>query len=97
MTGGPANPNAALTEAEAMYNYLKDKGINKEKLILEKESYSTVENAKYSVPILKEKGAEIVIVCTSAYHIENPGYKLIESFFKELEGSNIRFMLYTNK
>jgi hypothetical protein len=77
-----------------MYNYLVNAGINKDKLVLEKNSYSTVENAKYSVPIALELGAEIIIVCSSAYHFENPGYKLVESFVKQLNGHNVVLMSY---
>lgn len=99
LSGGLANETAGITEAEAMYNYLIEKhqnvlGFDKEKFILEKKSLSTVGNAKYSVPIAKELGAEIIIVCSSAYHFGNPVYKAVESFVKELEGSNIALMTY---
>ena len=40
---------------------------DKTKLITEMNSYSTVENAKYSVPMALELGADIIIVCSSAY------------------------------
>lgn len=94
LSGGPANPVPGLTEAEAMYNYLVEKGFDKEKLILEPNSYSTVENAKYSVPLAKKLGAEQIIVCSSAYHFGNPGYKAMESFVNELKDSNIILMTY---
>lgn len=94
LTGGPANELAGKTEAQAMYEYLIDKGMNKDKLILEEKSYSTVDNAKLSIPIAKELGAELIIVCSSPYHFVNPGHKNMESFTKELEGSNIPLMTY---
>lgn len=95
LSGGVANPNALISEAEAMYNYLVSKGISKEKLIKEDKSYSTVENAKYSIPIAKQLNPDIIMVCTSSYHLANPGYKAMETFLKELEGSNITFMTYS--
>ena len=95
LSGGVANPIPKISEAEAMYDYLLKKGIEKERLILEDKSHSTVENAKYSVPIIKELNIELVIICTSLSHLKNPGYKAVESFLTELEGSNIRFMVYT--
>lgn len=95
LSGGVANPIPKISEAEAMYDYLLKKGIEKERLILEDKSHSTVENAKYSVPIIKELNIELVIICTSLYHLKNPEYKAVESFLTELEGSNIRFMVYT--
>lgn len=94
LSGGPANPIPGVTEALAMYNYLVEKGFNKEKLVLEPNSYSTVENAKYSVPLAKQLGAERIIVCSSAYHFGNPGYKAMESFVNELKDSNIVLMTY---
>lgn len=94
LSGGLANPKAGITEAEAMYNYLDKIGFPKDKLILEKTSLSTVENALYSVPIALELGAEIIIVCSSAYHFENPNYKLMESFVKEIKTKNVVLMSY---
>lgn len=99
LSGGLANEKAGITEAEAMYNYLLEKhqnvpGFNKDKFILEKESLSTVGNAKYSVPLAKELGAEIIIVCSSAYHFGDPVYKAMESFVNELKNSNIVLMTY---
>ena len=94
LSGGPANPVPGLTESEAMYNYLVNVGFDKTKLIKEMNSYSTVENAKFSVPIALELGADIIIVCSSAYHFENPGYKLMESFVNEIKDKNVILMSY---
>ncbi|MBQ8292250.1 MAG: YdcF family protein [Bacilli bacterium] len=94
LSGGPANPLAGLTEAEAMYNYLVSQGFEKEKLIIEKESLTTFQNAANSVPIAKEMGAEVIIVCTSAYHLGDPRYKAMESFVNELKDTNITLMTY---
>lgn len=95
LSGGLANPKAGITEAKAMYDYLITKGMNKEKLILEDKSLSTVENAKFSVPLAEKLGAEMIIVCSSPYHFGNPVYKLMESFVKEIDGKNIILMTYT--
>lgn len=95
LSGGLANPKAGITEAKAMYDYLVAKGINKKKLILEDRSLSTVENAKYSVPLAEQLGAEMIIICSSLYHFGNPVYKLMESFVKEIEEKNIILMTYS--
>ena len=95
LTGGPANPVPNKTEAEAMYDYLINKGIEKERLIKEMKSYSTVENALYSAPIIKELKADVCMICTSSYHLANPIHKAMESFTKELKDSNIILMTYT--
>lgn len=94
LSGGVANKKAIISEAEGMYDYLIKKGMNKDKLIMEKESLTTVENAKYSVPIAKNLGAEIIIVCTSPYHFADSKYQAMESFVKEIRGTNITLMTY---
>lgn len=95
LSGGPANPVPNKSEAQAMYEYLIEKGIKKERLILEDQSYSTVENAKYSIPIAKKLNPDLIIICTSAYHLGNPIYKTMESFINELKDSNITLMTYS--
>lgn len=98
LSGGLANVVPGKTEAEAMYDYLVNDGtINQEKLIMEKDSLTTVQNAHYSIPIAKQLGAELIIVCSSPYHYLLNGSRLMESFTKELEGSNIPLMVYTKK
>lgn len=95
LSGGVANPKAVLSEAEAMYNYLINKGIKKEKLIIEKNSLTTVQNAQYSIPIAKELKADAVIVCSSGYHFADPQYKLMESFVSETKKHDLILMTYT--
>mgnify|MGYP003290211495 CR=1 FL=1 len=97
LSGGVANPLAKISEAEAMYNYLVEKGIDKDKLIKEDQSHSTVENALYSVPIAKELGAKTIILSTSLYHFKYPGYKTMETFIGQLEDSGITLLTYSNK
>ena len=95
LSGGLANPAAGRTEAEAMYENLIKMGIKEEKLIKENDSLTTVQNAIYSAPIAKKLGAEVVIICTSPYHLGDPRYKAMESFIKEFNDTNIAVMCYT--
>jgi len=95
LSGGTPNKKAGISEAEGMYNYLINCGFNKKKLILEKESYSTVQNAKYSIPIAKKLGAELIIVCSSGYHFADPQYLAMESFVKEAKAYDLTLMIYT--
>ena len=97
LSGGVANPLAKISEAEAMYNYLLNKGIDKNKLIKEDKSYSTVENALYSIPIAKELGAKTIILSTSLYHLKNPGHKTMESFINGIDESGITLITYSNR
>lgn len=95
LSGGIANPIPNKSEALAMKEYLLKKGFNSSKLILEDKSHSTYENALYSVPIIKKLGADIVIICTSDYHLAESGYNTIKSFVSMLKDTDIKLMTYT--
>lgn len=52
LSGGRANPNVDVTEADAMLKELKRRGnIDESVILLEGKSTSTKENAKYAVPM----------------------------------------------
>lgn len=58
-----------ISEAECMQNLLYERGILKDRLILEDRSTSTDENIKFSVEIMQSIGAENrVAIATSDYH-----------------------------
>lgn len=95
LTGGSPNKKAGISEAQGMYDYLVAHGLNKDKLIKEEQSLTTVQNAKYSVPMAKKLGAEIIIVCSSGYHFVNPIYLAMDSFVKEANKENLTLMIYT--
>ena len=69
VTGGDVQ-NVGITEAEAMGNWFIEQGLDENRLILEKEASSTINNAKKSVPILVEKNITSIIMVTSDYHIQ---------------------------
>ncbi|GAB1482345.1 hypothetical protein MASR2M78_11600 [Treponema sp.] len=56
-------------EAPFMAKLLSDFGVPTEALILERESRNTYENATLSAPILQNKGANRIILVTSAWHM----------------------------
>ena len=95
LSGGSPNKKAGISEAEGMYNYLVASGFNKDKLILEDNSLSTVQNAKFSVPMAKELGAELIIVCSSGYHFADPQYSAMKSFVEEAKNYGLTLMVYT--
>lgn len=95
LSGGIANPIPNISEAQAMEEYLLDKGVDKSLLIKEDKSRYTGENASFSVPIAKELGAETIIVCTSDYHLADGGYNTIRYFMNTLKDTNISIMFYT--
>ncbi len=72
LSGGLANPKAPVTEAQAMFDYLTSKGIDSQKLVLETNSKTTYQNAKYTVPMLLNYPINQVHLCTSPSHLNRP-------------------------
>lgn len=64
--------NFNVTEADQMAQWLIDNGLNKDRLIIENKSSSTVQNAKFTYNILRKKYKDIdkIAIVTSDYHIE---------------------------
>ncbi len=66
VTGG--NPVNGNTEGGQMRKMLRMYGIPEERIIVEDRASSTVENARFSVPLAKEAGASGIILVTSSSH-----------------------------
>jgi uncharacterized SAM-binding protein YcdF (DUF218 family) len=56
-----------ITEAKAMDDIIS-KEVSKSKIILEEKSYRTYLNAKYTLPILEEKGWKNTIIIAQQWH-----------------------------
>lgn len=71
IASGGKGANEKISEAEAMKNYLIEKGIDKEQIILEAQSTSTYENLKFSKEKLKniKNGNIKVAFVSSNFHI----------------------------
>ena len=67
--GGMANPNAGITEADMMANYLIEKGVIADKIIKEDKSTTTKENAIYSKDIIAALGEKSITLLSSRNHI----------------------------
>ncbi|WP_313961342.1 YdcF family protein [uncultured Parvimonas sp.] len=65
---GGKEKNNELSEAEFMQKYLVEKGINKERLIVETKSKNTFENVKFALEKLDKKPSEIMVI-SSDYHL----------------------------
>ena len=66
VTGG--NPRNGNTEAGQMSKMLRLYGIPRERIIVEDKANSTVQNARFSVPLAKEAGTTGIILVTSSSH-----------------------------
>ncbi|MFE7718527.1 YdcF family protein [Nocardia rhizosphaerihabitans] len=68
VTGG--NPCNGVTEADAMADWLTKRGLPWDRIHIEPNAHSTVENAVRSAQILQEIGARDAVVVTSADHVD---------------------------
>ena len=68
IVSGGQGPNEPCPEAEAMSVYLIEKGIAKERIIVEGKSLSTVENIRNSRKLMKKNDGSVGIV-TNNFHV----------------------------
>lgn len=94
-SGGIANKNTKISEAEAMKQYLVSKGLDENKIITESKSMSTYENAKFSIPLALELNPDTVIVCSSLEHFTKQSYNLCTFFSEFLDNKHIDLVFYT--
>lgn len=72
VVSGGQGPGEDLSEAQCMYDYLIENGINPERVIMEDKSTSTEENIKFSMDIIEDdyEGDEPSIgVITNNFHV----------------------------
>lgn len=69
--GGTADNNPDVTEGGLMGEYLLEKGLSEERLIVEDSAPDTVGNAENTFHILKEKYPSVnsIVILTSDYHV----------------------------
>ena len=68
VSGGQGN-DEQISEAEAMHNYLLNKNITSDDIILENQSTTTFENIKFSKQITDRQPNAQVIFVTNDYHV----------------------------
>lgn len=68
VVSGGRGPGEDVSEAEAMKNYLVNKGISPSRIIMEDKSTNTVENIRYSRMLLEKDNPSVVIV-TNGFHV----------------------------
>ncbi len=76
-----------ISEAQAMKNYLLERGIQENRIFLEPESKTTRENLCYSQQILKAAGhsSQRVLIVTSDYHLFRACW-LAKQYFTSVDG-----------
>ncbi len=68
VVSGGQGSNEPCTEAEGMYNYLVEKGISSERILMEDQSTDTSENIAYSASLIGGTDARVGIV-TNNFHV----------------------------
>lgn len=72
VVSGGQGPGEYITEAQAMFDFLVDSGIDEKRIIKEEESRSTEENISFSLQKIKDAGGtedSSVAIVTSEYHL----------------------------
>jgi len=87
---GAKGEDEPVAEAEAMRDYLVYNGVREEQLILEKRSYSTVENIAYSRVAIEEDQAR-----KKANRLNSPGI-VVPGAFEEVPDKPIRVGVLTS-
>ena len=69
--GGTALYNKKATEADSMAEWLVENGLDEDRLIIENQSQTTVENAQFTCKIISEEYPQIkeLAIVSSEYHI----------------------------
>lgn len=68
IVSGGQGPGEEISEAYAMSQYLLERGIHKDRIILEDKSTNTYENLKFSKGLIEDTSLEVVIV-TNDFHV----------------------------
>src|SRR5919107_1620556 len=82
VTGG--QPQAGVTEGDVMTKWLVDKGIDRDRILIEDKSKDTVGNVLNVADLLKRHTADAVILVTSASHMRR-ARTLLEDAFRQYD------------
>ena len=72
VVSGGQGPDEPTTEAQAMYDYLVEYGVEPDRIWQEDQSHNTWQNVRYTLALLEEKGADTsagVVLVSSGFHL----------------------------
>lgn len=69
ITTGARGGDEPIAEAIASRDYLMARGVPEEDILMDPESYDTVQNLQHAKRIMAENGLTTALLCTSDYHI----------------------------
>ena len=100
VSGGMANSKAGISEAQAMYDYLVEHGIDANIIIKEDQSMSTYQNAEFTMKKIENINFKNLIIVSTVEHFVQ--YQTIKYFNDAaynnltIRNKNINIMIYTN-
>lgn len=72
VVSGGQGPDEHISEAQCMYDYLTEHGVDGDQILMEDQAHNTVENLRYTVDLLVEEGydptADVVVV-SNGFHL----------------------------
>ena len=72
VVSGGQGPDEHISEAQCMYDYLTEHGVDGAQILLEDQSHNTVENLRYTVDLLAEEGYDTtadMVVVSNGFHL----------------------------
>ena len=72
VVSGGQGPDEPVSEAQCMYDYLTEHGVDEAQILLEDQSHNTVENLRYTVDLLAEAGYDTtadMVVVSNGFHL----------------------------
>lgn len=93
VSGGVANPYTTISEAQAMEDYLVEKGFPKQLIIKEEQAKTTWDNMYYGMEIAKKlKVSEVVVITTYDHYLLY--YNTVKICAEAINDPNINMILY---
>lgn len=83
-----------ITEGQAMEDYLVGKGVSTERIIKEENSFNTDENLRYSMDIIGDKSASVVLASNN-FHIYRAKRIAVKQGYKNVSGIGARTVIFT--
>ena len=93
VTGGQGK-GEDITEGQAMKDYLVQNGASPGIILKEEKSENTEENLKYSLDIIKDKSAKVVLISNN-FHIYRAKKIALKQGYKNVSGAGARTVIFT--
>ena len=72
VVSGGQGPDEHISEAQCMYDYLTEHGVDGEQILMEDQSSNTVENLRYTIELLADEGCDTtadMVVVSNGFHL----------------------------